>query len=753
MVLVDAETVQAFLTDIPPLSPSQVDLVGSSVSTSPSSATTSPDTVHLSPTRRRGGRKHRDLRYSRDALPPLPTDPAERASAIAARGKGNDMLRRLHMRHMERSSADNDGLSAERSDMISIVGGTSLLDHGGLHRIIQPTPSAEPLHNSPRVPRPPVPVTRPLPAGRPLRVLAELNGVPSRLLPAASDFDERHAKTTRGALSALREAGVNEQMHLYQPSFTARLREVQRNKYVEPVILAPIAKPRGARLPHPVPHSARTASPPMPTHPWRLTCTHLCARLCVFAVARTPRAVEVREWRLEESVWQVRSAWADSGTFIDTPETYEKAFNLDWSHALRSHGLVKYILKNDDGESDDEADEDGDGIADDELVEVGGVLWRHHLLIYRAFDAYASASLGDMTRVSSAGFKTFCSDCAIAEKRSATCGMAALDQLFIVVNRDEDPRAESKPSRSGKADPIAPSEAMGSMGGARAASASTGARDEDRRALNRQEWLQCLVRIAIMKYVLSKRVPDVSAALEALFTRDLEPNMATNALQDSNAFRLEMCYTEGTDSVLLARSASLRAVFDVYAKLDGSDMKRAHLAKLMCAEEWLCMLRDLDWIDEEFTMREASLAFSWARMRVIDENAADSRAKLENLSFEDFLDALVRVATMKALPSEDELAEAGAPDAGLFLLDLRKRSEDKQAWLEAHARRWDEPLPMPIERAVHHLCMLMIRTIQATTAIAAGSKSAAMSKPRDAPADVTAAEVGRFRDKEGMRNK
>ena len=60
---------------------------------------------------------------------------------------------------------------------------------------------------------------------------------------------------------------------------------------------------------------------------------------------------------------------------------------------------------------------------------------------------------------------------------------------------------------------------------------------------------------------------------------------------------------------------------------------------------------------------------------------------------------------------------------------------------------------MPIERAVHHLCMLMIRTIQATTAIAAGSKSAAMSKPRDAPADVTAAEVGRFRDKEGMRNK
>ena len=120
---------------------------------------------------------------------------------------------------------------------------------------------------------------------------------------------------------------------------------------------------------------------------------------------------------------------------------YEKAFNLDWSMALRSHGLAKFILKHDDGESDDEGEDvDGDGIADDELVEVGHVLWTHHSLIYKAFDSYASigasgGSAGDMTRISVSGFKQFCHDCKIVVKGSASCSQAHLDQLFVLVNQ------------------------------------------------------------------------------------------------------------------------------------------------------------------------------------------------------------------------------------------------------------------------------------------------------------------------------
>ena len=58
--------------------------------------------------------------------------------------------------------------------------------------------------------------------------------------------------------------------------------------------------------------------------------------------------------------------------------------------------------------------------------------------------------------------------------------------------------------------------------------------DENTRALNRQEWLQCLVRIAIMRYVIPK-IRDVSRALEALFKDDIEANLTGGALQDNRA--------------------------------------------------------------------------------------------------------------------------------------------------------------------------------------------------------------------------
>ena len=142
-----------------------------------------------------------------------------------------------------------------------------------------------------------------------------------------------------------------------------------------------------------------------------------------------------KEWRLEESAWKARAAWSDSGTFLDTEETYRKAFALDWSRALRSHGLAAYILKHGSGESKDEEkaerrsemeagestadDEAGNGARDDalldellaerrrvkaeeaaarkisqssEIAEIGEVLWKHHATIYRTFDAYSIIS-------------------------------------------------------------------------------------------------------------------------------------------------------------------------------------------------------------------------------------------------------------------------------------------------------------------------------------------------------------------------
>lgn len=61
------------------------------------------------------------------------------------------------------------------------------------------------------------------------------------------------------------------------------------------------------------------------------------------------------------------------------------------------------------------------------------------------------------------------------------------------------------------------------------------------------------------------------------------------------------------------------------------------------------------------------LCFVFSRWRIVDEESERGKPKLSTLSFEDFLEALVRVATMKALPTYAELALLGARDAGTFL--------------------------------------------------------------------------------------
>ena len=69
-----------------------------------------------------------------------------------------------------------------------------------------------------------------------------------------------------------------------------------------------------------------------------------------------------------------------------------------------------------------------------------------------------------------------------------TCPLPPLDQLFLMVNVNSP--AESTPITAG------------AKGGNEEADET----DDSSRALNRQEWIQCLVRIAIMRYVLPKKV-------------------------------------------------------------------------------------------------------------------------------------------------------------------------------------------------------------------------------------------------------
>lgn len=51
-------------------------------------------------------------------------------------------------------------------------------------------------------------------------------------------------------------------------------------------------------------------------------------------------------------------------------------------------------------------------------------------------------------------------------------------------------------------------------------------------------------------------------------------------------------------------------------------------------------------------------------MRTIDEEDYASRAKLSHLAFEDYLEAICRIAGILALPTDDELVQQGHSNAG-----------------------------------------------------------------------------------------
>ena len=90
-----------------------------------------------------------------------------------------------------------------------------------------------------------------------------------------------------------------------------------------------------------------------------------------------------------------------------------------------------------------------------------------------------------------------------------------------------------------------------------------------------------------------------------------------------------------------------------------------------------------------FTIRHARLAFTWSRMRIADELI--DQAKTTSLSLTDFLEAIVRVADMVWLPSDEDLRAANLPvgSANAYrweeVYGLTKPRDGKCAWNQTAA--------------------------------------------------------------------
>jgi len=186
----------------------------------------------------------------------------------------------------------------------------------------------------------------------------------------------------------------------------------------------------------------------------------------------------------------------------------------------------------------------------------------------------------------------------------------------------------------------------------------------------------------------------------------------SSCTQDLNNFKHESCYNFWVTTELDRYGGSLRALFDAYAASgdDGSAAGGSH-ATVMSFAEWLDMNRDFGLIDGDFTAREATLAFVWSRMRVINELKEATRKKVESLSFEDFLEAIVRTATMKEMPLDEEISAEGVDCPGLWLLKLRSEGR-YETFSRTHSREWNDPPRQNLEKCVDKLVRMMLRIVE-----------------------------------------
>ena len=75
--------------------------------------------------------------------------------------------------------------------------------------------------------------------------------------------------------------------------------------------------------------------------------------------------------------------------------------------------------------------------------------------------------------------------------------------------------------------------------------------------------------------------------------------------------------------------------------------------------------------------------------------------------FEDFLEAIVRLAHRKALPTTQEILEAGCSSCPDFLKRLKENQHRWREFHEKHKQPWFSPLRQPMSSAITHLLELM----------------------------------------------
>ena len=230
--------------------------------------------------------------------------------------------------------------------------------------------------------------------------------------------------------------------------------------------------------------------------------------------------------------------------------------------------------------------------------------------------------------------------------------------------------------------------------------------------LTRSELIEVLVRAAIDNQEIEDMPRCVNETFEDMLNMGRLPH-AGSILHDADAFRRSNCYRREVCAVLDHHKASLLNVFNVYAAYGSGAADLSGVTELLGVEEWSALIRDIG-MTKELTVRTVFVIFSHSRMATIDETSRKSQlGTLMQLSFEGFLEAIVRVAFIKALPTDKEMRRHGFEYPGEFfgaLLEVGPAAY--QAWLDAAHRKQRKGQGDPIWRRVDMFVLLIVGIMQ-----------------------------------------
>lgn len=220
---------------------------------------------------------------------------------------------------------------------------------------------------------------------------------------------------------------------------------------------------------------------------------------------------------LEKSQFANRRRTSDGHSFFTTPAITGRAFEIDWSRVNNSR-FRTLIGRQDDGGWEELAEE---------MNEIRDTLMEYRRVLYSCYEFYCCAEeiCHDGYAMGLSAFFDFVRDIGVIDEDSLYLSAGKLESVFLATNIED---------KAGVAD----------------IEQRTLNRANSDEALMRFEFFQCVVRIAISKYVRTKIVPDISDALNLFMEQDFLPKVPAAASHDSDHFRKKRLYTTEVNAVL-----------------------------------------------------------------------------------------------------------------------------------------------------------------------------------------------------------